>query len=90
MGGYQKKYLPIFFCVAVALGIFIGSTLNYSSNPTNLLGGNAKKEKLNRLIDYIDYEYVDEKDEIWTKVVNGVSKQRNNRVCAFNLDIFRQ
>lgn len=74
MAGYQKKYLPIFFCVAVALGIFIGSTLNYSSNPTNLLGGNAKKEKLNRLIDYIDYEYVDpiNTDSIVEVTVNGI------------------
>ncbi|MEC8683277.1 MAG: S41 family peptidase [Bacteroidota bacterium] len=74
MGGYQKKYLPIFFCVAVALGIFIGSQLNYSSNPTNILGGNAKKEKLNRLIDYIDYEYVDpiNTDSIVEVTVNGI------------------
>ena len=43
MGGYQKKYLPIFFCVAVALGIYIGSQFNYSNNPTNILGGNSKK-----------------------------------------------
>ncbi|MEC8884261.1 MAG: PDZ domain-containing protein, partial [Bacteroidota bacterium] len=60
--------------MAVALGIFIGSQLNYSSNPTNILGGNAKKEKLNRLIDYIDYEYVDpiNTDSIVEVTVNGI------------------
>ena len=74
MGGYQKKYLPIFFTIAIALGIFIGSKLNYSSNATNLLGGNSKKEKLNRLIDYIDYEYVDSinTDSIVDVTVNSI------------------
>ncbi|MGO4913372.1 S41 family peptidase [Leeuwenhoekiella sp. W20_SRS_FM14] len=74
MGGYKKKYLPIFFAVAVAIGIFIGSKLNYSSNTTSLLGGNAKKEKLNRLIDYIDYEYVDSinTDSIVDVTVNSI------------------
>ena len=74
MAGYQKKYLPIFFCVAVALGIYIGSQFNYSNNPTNILGGNSKKEKLNRLIDYIDYEYVDpiNTDSIVEVTVNGI------------------
>ena len=74
MGGYQKKYLPIFFAIAIAIGIFIGSKLNYSSNTTSLLGGNAKKEKLNRLIDYIDYEYVDaiNTDSIVDVTVNSI------------------
>lgn len=74
MGGYQKKYLPIFFCVAVALGILIGSKLNYGATSSTILGGNSKKEKLNRLIDYIDYEYVDpiNTDSIVDVTVNGI------------------
>ena len=39
----------------------MGAKLNFSSSD-HLLTSNSKKEKLNRLIDYIDYEYVDEVD----------------------------
>ena len=74
MGGYQKKYLPIFFCIAVVIGIAIGSKLNYGAASSTILGGNSKKEKLNRLIDYIDYEYVDaiNTDSIVNVTVNGI------------------
>lgn len=74
MSGYQKKYLPLIIGVAIAAGILLGSQLNYTSKPGILLGGNAKKEKLNRLIDYIDYEYVDpiNTDSIVDVTVNGI------------------
>lgn len=74
MEGYPKKYLPIITGIAIALGILIGSQLNYSSPSSNLLGGNAKKEKLNRLIDYIEYEYVDRinTDSIVEVTVNSI------------------
>ncbi len=41
-----------------AAGVLLGSTINFSNNQ-GLFSSNPKKEKLNRLIDYIDYEYVD-------------------------------
>ncbi|HEA30181.1 MAG TPA: S41 family peptidase [Leeuwenhoekiella sp.] len=74
MAGYQKKYLPLFLGIAVALGIGLGSQLNYSSNTGLLSKTNAKKEKLNRLIDYIDYEYVDDvnTDSIVDVTVNNI------------------
>jgi carboxyl-terminal processing protease len=74
MDGYQKKYLPLFLGIAVALGIAVGSQLNYSSSSGLLSKNNAKKEKLNRLIDYIDYEYVDDvnTDSIVDVTVNSI------------------
>lgn len=74
MAGYQKKYLPLLLGLAVALGIGVGSLLNFSSSAGILSKGNAKKEKLNRLIDYIDYEYVDDvnTDSIVEVTVNGI------------------
>lgn len=74
MEGYHKKYLPLFIGSAIAIGILIGSKLNFSSAPKVLIGSNAKKEKLNRLIDYIDYEYVDpiNTDSIVDVTVNGI------------------
>ncbi|MEW4923388.1 S41 family peptidase [Algibacter sp. 2305UL17-15] len=71
---FQKKYLPLFLGVAIAAGIFVGGKLNFSDAPDRLFSSNSKKEKLNRLIDYIDYDYVDEinTDSIVDVTVNGI------------------
>jgi len=51
----------LFIGIAVAIGIFIGSMLDYSSKPTlALFSKNSKEEKIERLINYIQYDYVDE------------------------------
>jgi carboxyl-terminal processing protease len=54
-----KKYLPLIIGAAIAVGIFIGGKLNFNDSSDRLFTSNSKKDKLNRLIDYIDYEYVD-------------------------------
>ena len=71
---YQKKYLPLVLGVAIAAGIFIGGKLNFGDAPDRLFTKNSKKDKLNRLIDYIDYDYVDEvnTDSIVDVTVNGI------------------
>ncbi|WP_338357838.1 S41 family peptidase [Yeosuana marina] len=70
----QKKYLPILLGIAIAFGIFIGGKLNFSDSPDRLFSSNSKKDKLNRLIDYIDYDYVDDvnTDSIVDVTVNGI------------------
>ena len=74
MSGYSKKYLPLIIGAACAFGVFIGSSLDFSDSSEGLFTTNAKKEKLNRLIDYIDYEYVDEvnTDSIVDVTVNSI------------------
>lgn len=69
-----KKYLPLWLGVAVAAGVFVGSKLNFSDTTEKIFATNSKKDKLNRLIDYIDYEYVDEvnTDSIVDVTVNGI------------------
>lgn len=71
---YKKTYLPLFLGIACAFGVFLGAKLNFSSNNQSLFASNPKKEKLNRLIDYIDYEYVDKvnTDSIVDVTVNGI------------------
>jgi len=54
--------LPVIIAAAVAAGVFIGGKLNFSATPETLFSSNTSKDKLNRLIDYIDYEYVDDVD----------------------------
>ncbi len=69
-----KKYLPLILGVAVAAGVFLGSKLNFNDTNEKIFATNSKKDKLNRLIDYIDYEYVDDvnTDSIVDVTVNGI------------------
>ena len=73
---FQKKYIPLIIGIAIATGVFIGSKLNFSDTSDRLFTSNSKKDKLNRLIDYIDYEYVDtvNTDSIVDVTVNGILK----------------
>ena len=66
--------LPLLLAIAFALGMFIGGKLNFNDTPEKLFSTNSKKDKLNRLIDYIDYEYVDEvnTDSIVDVTVNNI------------------
>jgi len=70
----KRKYIPLIIGVATAIGIFIGGKLNFNDNSDRLFSSNSKKDKLNRLIDYIDYEYVDDvnTDSIVDVTVNGI------------------
>ncbi len=72
--GYSKKYLPLFLGLALGVGVFLGSKLDFNDPSDTLFSYNQKKEKLNRLIDYIDYEYVDEinTDSIVEVTVNKI------------------
>jgi len=69
----SKIYLPLLLGLACAAGVLLGAKLNFT--PTqSLFSSNPKKEKLNRLIDYIDYEYVDKvnTDSIVDVTVNKI------------------
>ena len=66
--------LPLWIGFALAVGVFIGSKLNFNDTTEKIFATNSKKDKLNRLIDYIDYEYVDNvnTDSIVDVTVNGI------------------
>ena len=73
----KKKYtyiIPSLIAAALALGVFVGGKLHFNDTPERLFTTNSKKDKLNRLIDYIDYEYVDEidTDSIVDVTVNSI------------------
>jgi len=70
----KNKYIPLIIGVAIAAGVVIGGKLNFTDTSDNLFTTNSKKDKLNRLIDYIDYEYVDDidTDSIVDVTVNGI------------------
>ncbi len=55
----QNKYLPIVLFGILAIGVLLGSILNFPIPKANFAQKNHKA-KLNRLIDFIDNEYVDD------------------------------
>ncbi len=69
---YNTKYLPIIIGAALAVGIVIGSVLNASSESHFFA-----KNKLNKLIDFIDNEYVDDvnTDSIVSLTVDNILAQ---------------
>ena len=69
-----NKYIPLLIGIDIAIGVFIGGKLNFTDTSDRLFTTNSKKDKLNRLIDYIDYEYVDDinTDSIVDVTVNGI------------------
>ena len=54
----RKVYFPLIVGVAIAAGIFIGSTFNFQ-NKSVLFSSNSNEAKIKRLINYINYDYVD-------------------------------
>ena len=71
----ERTYLlPLVLAATLAAGIFIGGKLNFNDTGEKLFSTNSKKDKLNRLIDYIDYEYVDDvnTDSIVDVAVNNI------------------
>lgn len=55
----RKIYLPLIIGLAIAIGIFIGSNLNFK-NKTVSFSSNTNEDKIKKLINYIQYDYVDE------------------------------
>ena len=58
----NQKHLPFFVAVLLAIGIYIGSKLSTNTSSPYASTNSISKQKLNRLIDYLDYEYVDPVD----------------------------
>ena len=54
----NSKYLPILFFAVLAIGILLGGMLNFP-NQNYFFVKNQSKNKLNKLLDFIDNEYVD-------------------------------
>lgn len=53
----QSAYLPFFFAFTLLLGVLVGTLINFTGNPLSLP---RKSDKIGRLLQIIDKEYVDE------------------------------
>lgn len=54
-----KLYFPIFISIAIVIGIYIGSRLSYENKTAMLFGDSPQEAKIKKLIDFIEYDYVD-------------------------------
>ena len=55
-----KTYLPLIMAICIAFGVLLGSYLNFNKNGKNFLSiKNRQEAKIKRLIDFIQYDYVD-------------------------------
>jgi carboxyl-terminal processing protease len=55
----NKVYIPILFFSCIAVGIIVGGFINFPTQKS-FFAKNDHKTKLNKLIDFIDNEYVDD------------------------------
>lgn len=69
----NKTYLPIIIFAALAVGVVLGGMLNFPTHGISFSRANPKN-KLNKLLDFIDREYVDNvnTDSIVDLTVNGI------------------
>nr|WP_294934922.1 S41 family peptidase [uncultured Flavobacterium sp.] len=69
----KKIYLPIIIATALAVGVLMGGYLNFTS-PGGGFSANSNRSKLNKLIEMIESEYVDDvnTDSIVDLTVNGI------------------
>ncbi|PHR73707.1 MAG: peptidase S41 [Lutibacter sp.] len=58
----KKSQLPIYLGIAIAIGILIGSSFNFKNRANSIFKSNNEEAKIKRLIDYIQYDYVDDVD----------------------------
>lgn len=56
----NKNNLPIYLAIAIIFGIFLGTYFNGSGSPLSLGKSTAKEQKIKRLINYIQHDYVDD------------------------------
>ena len=56
---FNAKYLPIVIGASLAVGMLLGGLLNFPDQ-NQFFAKNSSKTKLNKLIDFIDKEYVDD------------------------------
>lgn len=56
----NQIYLPMVIAIAVVVGMYVGSRYDYPARPVRMLSEEDKEQKIRQIINYIDYEYVDD------------------------------
>jgi carboxyl-terminal processing protease len=58
----NKNNLPFIVGIAIALGIAIGSFMNYDGSATSIFDGDGREIKIKELLQFIEQDYVDKVD----------------------------
>ncbi|MCF6278853.1 MAG: S41 family peptidase [Flavobacteriaceae bacterium] len=74
----QKSQLPIYLGIAIAIGILIGSFFNFKNRANSIFKANNEEAKIKKLIDYIQYDYVDNVNT--EKLLDGAIEQIVNKL----------
>ena len=71
---YHRNNLPLFLGIAVAVGITIGSLFNFNEEYTSVFARNPKEEKIKKLLQFIEQDYVDTVniDNLLDDVIEGI------------------
>lgn len=72
----NSNYLPILIFAAIAFGVLLGGWINFPEQ-NHFLVKNVSKNKLNKLLDFIDNEYVDSvnSDSIMDHAIDNIMGQ---------------
>jgi carboxyl-terminal processing protease len=85
----KKIYLPIVLSVTLAAGLIMGSLLNFPAQNNGFIGSNTSgKGKLNKLVDFIESDYVDDvnTDSIVDLTVNSILEKLDPHSVYINKD----
>jgi carboxyl-terminal processing protease len=85
----KKIYLPIVLSVTLAVGLIMGSLLNFPAQNNGFIGSNTSgKGKLNKLVDFIESDYVDDvnTDSIVDLTVNSILEKLDPHSVYINKD----
>ncbi|WP_152286107.1 S41 family peptidase [Flavicella marina] len=85
----NKNNFPLFLGIAIAFGIFVGSTLNFPSE-SGLFSANKSEQKIKKLLQFIEQDYVDQvnTDEILDDVIADIISSLDPHSVYFPKDIY--
>jgi carboxyl-terminal processing protease len=85
----DKNYFPLFMLIAVAFGVLLGTTLNfYTEIP--ILVGNKSENKIKKLLQFIEQEYVDniDTDSVLDDVITEIVANLDPHSVYFPKEIY--
>tara|TARA_B100000809_G_scaffold107182_1_gene105609 strand:- start:1226 stop:2797 length:1572 start_codon:yes stop_codon:yes gene_type:complete len=86
----NKNNFPLFLGIAIAIGIFIGSTMNFPIDSSSSFTRNSNEQKIKKLMQFIEQDYVDkvDTDALLDDVIGDVIAKLDPHSVYFPKDIY--